>query len=40
VISGYEPVQLIGVVYYVILLSVLLRKKKMNEILMRINQDQ
>ena len=40
VISGYEPLQLIGVVYYVILLAVLLRKKKMNEILMRINQDQ
>ena len=40
VISGYQLVQLIGVIYYVILLAVLLRKKKMNEILMRINQDQ
>ena len=40
VISGYQLVQLVGVVYYVILLAVLLRKKKMNEILMRMNPQQ
>ena len=40
VISGYQLVQLIGVIYYVILLAVLLRKKKMNEILMRMNPEQ
>ncbi len=40
VISGYEPLQLIGVVYYVILLAVLLRKKKMNEMLERMSEEQ
>lgn len=39
VISGYEPLQLIGVVYYVILLAVLLRKKKMNEMLERMSEE-
>lgn len=37
VISGYQPFQLIGVIPYVILLLVLLRKKKMNQILARRN---
>lgn len=37
-ISGYQPIQLIGVVPYIILLCVLLRKKKMNEILTRISE--
>lgn len=36
-ISGYQPFQLIGVVPYVILLLVLLRKKKMNQIVQRLN---
>lgn len=36
-ISGYQPIQLIGVVPYVILLSVLLRKKKMDQIIARLN---
>lgn len=38
-ISGYQPIQLIGVVPYVILLCVLLRKKKMNEMIARMNQN-
>ena len=36
-ISGYQPFQLIGVVPYIILLCVLLRKKKMNQILERVS---
>lgn len=36
-ISGYQPFQIIGVVPYVILLLVLLRKKKMNQIIQRLN---
>ena len=40
VISGYQPIQLIGVVPYAILLLVLLRKKKMEQILARFGQDQ
>ena len=39
-ISGYQPIQLIGVLPYVILLLVLLRKKKMEQILARFGQDQ
>lgn len=35
-ISGYQPIQLIGVVPYVILLLVLLRKKKMDQIIGRL----
>lgn len=38
-ISGYQPIQLIGVVPYVILLAVLLRKKKMDQIIARLNQN-
>lgn len=38
-ISGYQPTQLIGVVPYVIVLCVLLRKKKMNQILARLNPE-
>ena len=38
-ISGYQPLQLIGVVPYVILLLVLLRKKKMDQIIVRLNSD-
>lgn len=37
-ISGYQPFQLIGVIPYVILLLVLLRKKKMSEILTRLSE--
>lgn len=39
-ISGYQPIQLIGVVPYVILLLVLLRKKKMVQIIERFDQNQ
>ena len=39
-ISGYQPMQLIGVVPYVILLLVVLRKKKMNQILERLSDAQ
>lgn len=39
-ISGYQPIQLIGVIPYVILLLVLLRKKKMDQILARLKEDQ
>ena len=39
-ISGYQPIQLIGVVPYVILLLVLLRKKKMVQIIERFDQSQ
>ena len=35
IISGYTPAQLIGVVPYIIVLCVLLRKKKMDEMLLR-----
>lgn len=35
-ISGYQPLQLIGVIPYVILILVLLRKKKMNQIVERL----
>ena len=38
-ISGYQPIQLISVVPYVILLLVLLRKKKMDQILARLNPE-
>ncbi len=38
-ISGYQPIQLISVVPYVILLLVLLRKKKMDQILTRLNPE-
>lgn len=37
-ISGYQPIQLIGVVPYVILLLVLLRKKKMDQIIARLTE--
>lgn len=40
VVSGYQPVQLIGVAYYVILLLVLLRKKKMNQMLARMQAEE
>lgn len=36
-ISGYQPIQLISVIPYVILLAVLLRKKKMDQIIARID---
>lgn len=39
-ISGYQPFQLIGVVPYVVLLLVLLRKKKMNQIIRRLSSMQ
>lgn len=39
-ISGYQPIQLISVVPYVILLLVLLRKKKMVQIIERFDQNQ
>ena len=39
-ISGYQPIQLIGVVPYLIVLSVLLRKKKMDQILKRLSDEQ
>ena len=39
-ISGYQPIQLIGVLPYVILLLVLLRKKKMVQIIERFDQSQ
>ena len=35
-ISGYQPIQLISVVPYAILLAVLLRKKKMDQIIVRL----
>ena len=35
-ISGYQPIQLISVVPYAILLAVLLRKKKMDQIIARL----
>lgn len=38
-ISGYQPIQLIGVVPYVIVLCVLLRKKKMDQMLARLNPE-
>ena len=38
-ISGYQPIQLISVIPYVILLAVLLRKKKMDQIIARLNQN-
>ena len=38
-ISGYQPIQLIGVVPYIILLCVLLRKKKMDQMLKRFNPE-
>ena len=39
-ISGYQPIRLIGVVPYVIVLCVLLRKKKMAHIIERLNGNQ
>lgn len=39
-ISGYQPIQLIGVIPYVILLLVLLRKKKMDQIISRLKEAQ
>ena len=39
VISGYQPIQLISIVPYVTLLLVLLRKKKMDQIIARLNPD-
>ena len=36
-ISGYQPIQLIGIVPYMIVLFVLLRKKKMDQILERLS---
>ena len=39
-ISGYQPIQLIGIVPYMIVLFVLLRKKKMDQILERLSGEQ
>lgn len=39
VISGYTPVQLIGTVPYVIVVLVVLRKKKMKQIITRMEQE-
>lgn len=40
VISGYQPIQLISVIPYMIVITVLLRKKKMKQIVERLQQQE